>query len=228
VEVKMSFNQGHALIVGVSSYRFAPRLNVPIAAKDANSLAPILYDPQHCGYPQDKINVLTAAGATRAGILQSLDQLAVRAQPEDTVLIFHTGHGDYGSDGSYCLICHDSEIEDDKVVSGSGVSQKELLEKCKAIPAERLLMIFNACHSGEISPAFGARDAFGSKGLPGDTAEALLATGSGRVVITACRENQVSYIGKGELSIFTQALVDSLQGKGVSARGGLRPIYSGI
>jgi hypothetical protein len=221
----MSFDQGHALIVGVSSYRFAPRLNVPIAAKDANSLAPILYDPQHCGYPRDKINVLTATGATRAGILEALDQLAKRTQPEDTVLIFHTGHGDYGSDGNYYLICHDSEIEGDKVVSGSGVSQKQLLEKCKAIPAERLLMIFNACHSGEISPAFGARETFGSKSLPGDTTEALLATGSGRVVITACRENQVSYIGKGELSIFTQALVDSLQGKGVSARGGFISVF---
>jgi hypothetical protein len=196
----MPFNQGHALIVGVSSYRFAPRLNVPVAAKVANSLASILYDRQHCGYPQDKINVLTATGATRARILEALDKLAMRAQPEDTILIFHTGHGDYGNDGNYYLVCHDSEIEGDKVVSGSGVSQKELLEKCEAIPAERLLMIFNACHSGEISLTLSVDQALGSKVLPDFAKDALLSSGSRRIIIIACKEEQLSYIGTGGLS----------------------------
>lgn len=221
----MAFQQGHALLVGVSSYQFVPRLNVPIAAEDAGSVAPILYDPNYCGYTEDKVEVLTGDKATQGGILAALERLAVRTRPEDTVLIFHTGHGDYGTDGNYYLICHDSKLEGDQVAAGSGVSQQALLEKMKAIPAKRLLMIFNACHSGEISPALGAAESLGSKSLPGETAEALLATGSGRVVISACREDQVAYIGRGELSIFTQALVDGLQGKGVTPRGGFISIF---
>jgi hypothetical protein len=49
----------------------------------------------------------------------------------------------------------------------------------------------------------------------------LLSSGSGRIIITACKEEQLSYIGKGDLSLFTQAVVDSLRGKGIVPRGGL-------
>lgn len=111
------------------------------------------------------------------------------------------------------------------MVSGTGISQVELLEMIKAIPAQRLLMVFNSCHSGEISPALGIDQQLGGRNLPTMTAEALLSTGSGRVVITACREDQYSWIGTGQLSIFTQALVDSLQGKRIVPRGGYISIF---
>jgi hypothetical protein len=50
--------------------------------------------------------------------------------------------------------------------------------------------------------------------LPQQTANALLSTGSGRIVITACRENQVAFIGSGEYTLFVKALVDGLRGSG--------------
>jgi hypothetical protein len=81
-------------------------------------------------------------------------------------------------------------------------------------------MIFNACHSGEISPTLSVDQVLGAKVLPNAAADALLSTGSGRIIITACREEQFSYIGTGQLTLFTQALVDGLHGKGVLARGG--------
>ena len=40
------------------------------------------------------------------------------------------------------------------------------------------------------------------------------------MIVTACREDQVSFIGGGPLTVFTQALVDSLRGQGVPNRGG--------
>ncbi len=49
---------------------------------------------------------------------------------------------------------------------------------------------------------------------------ALLGTGEGRIIIVACREGQVSYIGKGDISIFTQALVNGLRGNGVRNSNG--------
>ena len=48
----------------------------------------------------------------------------------------------------------------------------------------------------------------------------LLGTGEGRITITACREEQLSYIGSGKLTIFTQSLVDALRGKGVTNKKG--------
>lgn len=216
----MSFNQAHALVIGVGSYRHEPRLNIPISVADAQAVASVLRDPQTCGYPAGQVTLLHDADATTTGILGALDQLAARADASSTVCVFYCGHGDYGEDGQYYLTAHDTRVSNSRVVTGSGITHAALLSKLRAIPAQRVLFIFNSCHSGEISPALGPGEpAFGST-LPEATATALLSTGAGRIIITACREGQVSYIGKGQLSIFTQALVDGLRGKGASSHGG--------
>ena len=56
--------------------------------------------------------------------------------------------------------------------------------------------------------------------FPEHTSNALLATGTGRIIMTACREDQVSFIGPGSLTIFARALVDGLRGRGISSRRG--------
>lgn len=216
----MSFNQGHALLIGVGSHKFEPKLDVPITVADAQSMANVLQDDRFCGYLQEKITLLHDETATTDGILGALAELGERTRVDDTVLIFYSGHGEYGADGNYYLISHDARIDNRKVVSGTGVSQAALLDKLSGIRAGRVLMIFNACHSGEISPTLGIEDELGAKSLPNTAAGALLATGSGRIIITACREGQYSYIGDGQVTLFVQALVDSLQGKDVLPRGG--------
>ena len=216
----MSFQQGHALVIGVGRYRHVPRLDVPIATADSQAVAGVLTDSQFCGYPAQQVEHLFDQAATREGILDALAKLARRAGPDDTATIFYCGHGDYGTDGEYYLVSHDAQIEGDKVAACSGVSQASLAAALKEIQSKRLLVIFNTCHSGEISPTLGLEATLGDRSLPNATADALLSTGSGRVIITACREEQFSYIGRGSLSLFTQALVDALHGQGVAPRGG--------
>src|SRR5262249_7562064 len=55
---------------------------------------------------------------------------------------------------------------------------------------------------------------------PDETTAALLATGAGRIIISACRAAQRSHIGFGKLTLFTQALVSGLLGQGVEGRNG--------
>ncbi len=212
----MSFSQAHALIIGIGTYADEPRLNVPITATDAHALAELLCDPQTCGYPPEQVKLLTNAAATRDAILAALDDLAQRSNADSTVLLFYSGHGFPSSDGNYHLSSHDSETSGSRLVAGTGVSQQELLTKLRAIPAQRLLLLINACHAGSVSPVLGdAEPPPTGENLPAATAAALLATGTGRVIITACRENQYSYVGNGKLTIFTQTLVDGLRGRGM-------------
>ncbi len=213
------FIAGHALLIGVGTYKNSPRLNVPIAAEDAGAVAAVLEDANYCGYPKGQINLLRNELATKQGLLDALDQLAQTIEPTDTAFLFYCGHGHYGTDGNYYLISHDAEIDKKarKVVAGTGVSELEFLDKLRQIKAERLLLVVNACHSGEISPSLdiGEEPSPESEMLPSQLRTALLGTGRGRIIITACgEEDQKSWIGKGQLSIFTQALVDGLQGKG--------------
>jgi hypothetical protein len=218
----MAFTHGHALIIGVGSYRFAPHLNVPITAADAEAVAATLRDPRFCGYPDASVTLLANEGATRDGVLAALHTLAQRTTSADTILLFYSGHGEYSADGAYALTTHDTRFDTGgKVVTGAAVSQTDLITALRAIPAQRVLALINACHAGEISPTLGAgQPAVVGQPLPQQTTDALLATGSGRIIITACREQQVAYIGPGPLTIFTQALTDGLRGQGVSGRAG--------
>ncbi len=219
-EPTMPFTHGHALIIGVGSYAHAPNHNVPMTAADAQAVARIIRDAQFCGYPAEQVTLLTGESATRAGILAALDQLTQTGK-DDTVLLFYSGHGDYDSAGDYHLTSHDTRRQDGRVQPGTAVSQAELLEKLRAIPAGRVLLLFNACHAGEISPTLGEAAPPTGSPLPDKTANALLATGSGRVVITACRENQVAFVGPGDCTLFAQALTEGLRGGGeVYSRSG--------
>ena len=217
----MPFSQGHALLIGVGTYQHEPTMNVPVTAADAQAVADVLRDPAFCGYPDQQVTPLRNAAASREGILAALDALAASAGESDTVFVFFCGHGEYGDDGDYYLTTYDTRWQSRKVVSGSGVRQEEFIEKLRAIKAKRLLLVVNACHSGEVAPTLGEVEA-PSTGtpLPAQTAAALLSTGEGRIIITACRENQLSYVGNGTLTLFTAALVNGLRGSGTSSTRG--------
>ncbi|MBK9941552.1 MAG: caspase family protein [Kouleothrix sp.] len=221
----MTFPTAHALLIGIGSYAHAPQLNVPITAADARALAAVLRDPQYCGYASERVVQLSDAGATRQGVLDALDTIATQAQADDTVLIFYAGHGVYGDDGYY-LTTHDTRLAGRKVVPGTGLRDAALIAKLRAIKAKRLLLIVNACHSGEISPVLApGEEPLTGAPLPSNLSAALLGTGAGRVIISACRESQYSFIGPGPLTLFTQALVDGLQGKGVASSRGYISVF---
>lgn len=225
----MSFTQAHALLIGIGAYAHAPHMNVPITARDAEQLQSVLANPEFCGYPDGQVTFLHDSTARRADILAALDDLAT-VSPDATVLFFYCGHGDYATDGNYYLTTHDTELEGARIKAGTGVSEAELVKKLRAIPAKRLLLFFNACHSGEISPNLNLEEqaiaGFGSQTLSSATADAILSTGEGRIIITACRPEQKSWIGSGETTIFTRALIQGFSGQGlVSNRGGYIGAY---
>jgi len=221
----MHFTQGHALLIGVGEYQHAPHMNVPATVADAQVLADVLRNPRFCGYPEAQVDLLHDATATKQAILSALDRLAARASPGDTVMLFYCGHGAYGHDGQFYLTAFDTHFDGGRVAAGDAVSHSELLPKVKMLAARRVLLIFNACHAGAMVPNLGAADVPRGANLPDATAAALLATGEGRIVITACRADQFSYIGDGPLTIFSRALVDTLRGTGVTSQRGYISVF---
>jgi hypothetical protein len=153
--------------------------------------------------------------------LSALDALAARVEKQSTVLLFYSGHGHYDDDGTYYLTSYDTQLtENRKVIAGTAVSQRELLSKLQGLQAERIVLIFNACHAGEISLTLDGSEPFTGQSLPSQTAAALLATGTGRIIMTACRERQYSFVGNGALTIFGAALVEGLRGDGTRSQRG--------
>jgi hypothetical protein len=217
----MPFDIGHALIIGVGAYNNAPQLDVPAASEDAAAVAAALIDPAACAYPPAQVQLLRDADATRESVLTALDIFGERVPSGATALIFFSGHGHRSDDGAYHLMASDTRLTPaGNVASGAGISQGELLGKLRLIAAERVICIFNACHAGAITPVLSAAPAFTGAPLPDTTSAALLATGAGRVIITACREQQVAYVGSGRQTIFASELVAALRGAGVAGRNG--------
>jgi hypothetical protein len=222
----MPFSHGHALLIGVGNYAQLSHWDVPMTAADARAVAAALRDPALCGYPAEQVTLLTGRAATRDGILAALDALAARVGTDDTVILFFSGHGHYDDRGAYCLTTHDTRLmASRKVAGGTAVSQVALIEKLRALPASRVLCLFNACHAGAISPVPGGEEPPPGANPPAQTTAALLATGEGRVVITACHEHQYAFVGDGPLTIFTQALVACLRGEGVTRRSGYISLF---
>jgi hypothetical protein len=216
----MEFTNGHALLIGVGKYQHNTYTPYAETAADARELAAVLRDPERCGYPDAQVTPLLDEQATRSAILNAFDTLAQLGE-DATLFLFYSGHGAMGTDGNFYLTTHDTQVEGARVAAGSALSEQELLERLLAIKAKRMLLVVDAHHSsvGETSPDVRAQP-IASVQLPEKTAAALLATGEGRAIITACRENQYSFVGEGELTLFGQALVDGLEGKGDYASNG--------
>lgn len=224
----MPFTQGHALIIGVGSYEHEPRLNVPAATADARAVAQVLRDERFCGYPEQQVQLLLGSQATRTALLEHLDALARRCPADATVVLFYCGHGILTRDGSYYLAASDTRLSGRVPVPDTALSQRELLEGLRALRAARVLLIFNACHSGMLMPTLDIQanqELPVLQNLPDQTSAALLATGSGRAIMSACASTQFSYVGDGMLTIFTQALTAGLLGKGSISRGGYVSVF---
>jgi DNA polymerase III delta prime subunit/uncharacterized protein YlzI (FlbEa/FlbD family) len=230
----MTFSSGFALVIGVGSYPNAPKLNVPITTQDAKEVAKVLKDADYCGYPEHQVNLLHDSTAKRELILQALDELAQRLKSYDTLFFFYSGHGKHGhgDDDSYYLTTHDSKVAEDGaqgIIDRSGISDQELLEKISKIQAKRIFLFFNACHAGAIVSGTleGSQpQSYQGYNLPEQLTSALLGTGEGRVIITACREHQQSsFLTGANLTYFGNALTNGLRGNGISSRRGYISLF---
>ncbi|NJM05970.1 caspase family protein [Candidatus Gracilibacteria bacterium] len=210
------FKQGHALVIGVGSYNDS-QWNVPIALRDAEVTAATLRDPAFAAYPPGQVRLLCDAEATRQGLLQALTTLGEGSGPADTALIMFTGHGAMSDDGLYYLASSDTQFTAERnVVSKTGVSIADLKQVVAKLPAGRVLLVINACFSGNVTGSV----------IPDRFSTEIVRSSEGRAIITASKSDQLSHFDTTrEHSFFGQALIDGLRGVGSNAASGYVGLY---
>lgn len=211
----MKFEQGRALVIGIATYERVEDLPSAVL-NDARDTAAALKSPDYCGYPADKVTVLTDEEATLDGIRKSLAELAADATNDDTIAIFFSGHGarlGKGTTATSALVPYDCNPKD---AAGTTLGEAELSAAIAAIKAPRVLVVIDACHA--------AGTASLKSGLEGEVDDVLnegfdekslqrLANGIGRVVLASSRATETSLVLRGERnSVFTTAMLAGLKG----------------
>jgi metacaspase-1 len=207
-----TFQHGHALVIGVANYPQVSPLPQNVL-DDARGLYGLLTDPGVCGYTQTNVKLLLDGAATGAAIRASLADLSARVGPDDTTIVFFSGHGAHDShDGEVrqYILPYDCDLSDLRKTALAGDEMTALL---RSINAGRLLMFIDSCHSGGAGdPKAGLPQM--KRGLSEEYYEAL-AQGKGRVVIASSRPDELSWTLRDmHNSLFTHYLLEALRGQG--------------
>ena len=203
----------YVLAVGVNEYANM-QYNLKYAVADAQDFAEELKRQQArlSSYERVEVISLNDQDATKANMLKSLAELSAKVQPDDALVIFFAGHGTAQQNRFY-LIPHDlgyagSRTELDSAALQNillhSVSDEEISRAVEGIDAGQLLLVIDACNSGQALEAEEKRRGpMNSKGL------AQLAYEKGMYILTAAQSyqaaNEAERYGHGFL---TYALVE--------------------
>jgi WD40 repeat protein len=203
----------YVLAVGVNEYANS-QYNLKYAVADAQAFAEEVKKQQAKlnQYEQVEVISLDNGEATKANTLKSLASLSTKIQPEDAVIIYFAGHGTAQGNRFY-LIPHDLGYSGSRTqldaaglqsILSHSISDEELERAVEGIDAGQMLLVIDACNSGQALEAEEKRRGpMNSKGL------AQLAYEKGMYILTAAQSYQAaleaSKLGHGYL---TYALVE--------------------
>ena len=225
VKMTAGFATGHAVVIGVATYRNASPLPESVL-NDARDVAAVLKSKAHCRYDANNVHLLLDGDATLDSIRAALSSVAEVSGPDDTVVIFFSGHG--------ARIGDPADVEsallpvecDAHKLAATSLRETEFSSALARFNARRLLVLIDACHSAGAGRFKGLRAAE----LPtlGYSEKSLgrLARGTGRVLIASSRSSEESLVRPGARnSVFTCHLLDALHGQALTSGDGLIRVF---
>ena len=220
-----SLGTGHAVVIGVANYRNAPPLPDAVL-NDARDIAAVLKSNAYCGYDARNVHLLLDGDATLERIRVALTSVAVSCGPDDTVVIFFSGHGACLGDPADPETALLPVEFDAQKLGTTSLSEAEFSCALRRFAAQRLLVLIDACHSGGAGSFKGGR----AEELPdlGYSEKSLgrLAQGTGRVLIASSRSSEESWVWPdARNSVFTSHLLDAFRGRARTAGDGVIRVF---
>lgn len=219
-------NNAQGLVIGIANYQHINPLPSTVL-QDARDVHSLLTDPNVCGYPASNVHLLLDQDATLTGLRQALSDLAARCNAESTVFLYISSHGGrilQGANAGEYLLPVDTKLKPDvrpaALNPATALSGDEFTAYLQAIPARKVVVLFDCCHSGGIGGVSKATDELVFKtGLP-ESYYDRLAAGRGRVILSSSRDSELSWILRGDAnSLFTKHLKAGLLGGAPNREG---------
>jgi len=216
----------HALIVGIANYKTVNPLP-PVVLQDAQDVYNTLVNPNQGGYYPNNVCLLLDQQATQAALRQALADLATRSDPDSVVTIYLSGHGGQIESGPYAgeyILPIDVDYTSDVSVARTAISGAEFTDALRKIPARKVLILFDCCHSGGI----GQPKEVTAPTIKGGLSDRLydsLKQGRGRAILASSRADEYSWVLPGDQnSLFTKQLLAGIQG-GIPSEDGLIRVF---
>jgi hypothetical protein len=229
-----------ALLIGINKYRAVPKLQGSL--NDIETMRQILLT--RWGFSEKNITMVTDEGATRAGMLEALDQLVKDAGPNDIVYFHYSGHGsqveDLNGDEPEDHLDETLVPQDGRTGEVRDVTDDELDAVFARMRAKSALIVLDSCHSGTATRSLDIR----TRSIPRDTrvqiykkaeeakpkTRAIVPVVTSRyVVMTGAASHQEALDGPVDgryHGFFTYSLSKSLSSSGPGASP--REIFSGV
>src|SRR5947209_2308595 len=142
----------YALVIGIADYLHINKLPQTVI-KDAQDIYNLLIDPQHCGYPSKNVQLLLNSQASQAALLQALTDLAKHSNQDSTVFFYISSHGGRIEAGPYAgeyLLPVNAVYDSDQTIAQTAISGAEFTNVLRTIPARKIVVVFDCCHSGGV------------------------------------------------------------------------------
>lgn len=194
----------YAVVIGIDAYAHLGPLDT--AVTDAMAVTQVLEE-------QYGFNVIFLPDATRADIVQILDNLRAVLTPQDNLLIYYAGHGMVDEEERGYWLPQDALPD----VRSAWLATSDITEVIKAMAAKHVMVIADSCY-----PGTGTRNGADGKPAAGDVSKAHLERVNGlrsRTVMTSGGLQPVVDRGGGRHSVFAKAFLTALYTNGEVLEG---------
>ncbi len=212
------------IVVGTSQYNDASK-SLSFPDQDAAEMANALSSTGKELFGNNvQLKLLSTAGggvevSSKANIQAAFQAVAQQATPCDVVVAYFSGHGTtWGKDAdktNFYYLTKDitnAKLSDEAVRTAYAVSDAELTQWLSAIPAQKQVLILDACNSGKAAENFGTN---GQKDLNSDAVIAfeLMKDRTGTFILTGSAADMVSYeSNKYGQGLLTYSLLEGMSG----------------
>lgn len=185
----------YACIVGIASYTHMPSLKY--TDDDAYQIYAFLKSPEGGAVKDDNIKILIDDAATKNNVLYEMKSISEKADANDVILVYLSGHG---LQGSY--------IPSDFDGYNNNIPYSEILSIIDESSAKHKVCIADACHSGSI---------YASKNIRSQGLEAYYSNfndlDGGTAFLTSSKSEEVSLEYSGlRHGVFSHFLIEGLKG----------------
>ncbi|MCH6588977.1 MAG: caspase family protein [Proteobacteria bacterium] len=188
----INFGRYYALVIGNNEYKHLP--NLKTAADDARAVADILRDTYD-------FKVTLLINATRADIVDALDDFREKLDDTTNLLIYYAGHGwlDEGADQGYWLPVDAKSNRRSKWVANSTITGA-----LRALNAKHVMVVADSCYSGTLIRGIKIKE---------NTPDYIrrMAGKRARLALTSGGLEPVADSGGGKHSPFAAAFIDVLK-----------------